>query len=240
MLRRCPTPLGRGWYNTPEALWPSREPTPAALTAATTVVLHLALANLRPGLSEPEAEAIVDAFGRLASLPGVLRLGAVRARSDDSTHSLALFVYLRDAAGLEAFGTDGRHIDFLRRSLVGAVTDLATADVATSVLPPETYSGAACFGARLRPQTFDWQVRGLLERLNGPLVVSGGLALNDRQRFRAAGLAFWTGGGEPDAAFGEFRRRWAEAWGPILTEAALVLGDARPLGAPAPRQETVP
>ncbi len=226
-------------------------PASVALSILATFVLHLTLANLKSGLDEAEAEGVVRAFGRLGSIPGVIHLGAVHASVDDATHSLGLFAYLRDLTALDSFGTDARHINFLRHSLVGAVGDLATTDVVTSVLPPDHYSAALCFGADVHPGTFDWQIRRLLDRPSGACVVSGGLAINERQRFRAAGVAFFLSGqaragGRPflagsdirgesaddkaaESALTGFKRRWDEVWGPIVTEAALVVGNASPL-----------
>ena len=214
------------------------------MTASSTV-LHLTLANLSHGLAEAgaEGEALLSAFGHLGAIPGVLHLGAVRGTADGSTHSLALFVYLRDRASLEAFGTDGRHIDFLRRSLLGPVTDLVTADVSASVLPPQTYSAAAAFAVGFRAETFDWQVRKLLEGLERPLVVSGGPSLDSLrggQRYRAGALALWPGDGSAwEAVASEFRRRWRSACQPALSEFALVIGEARPLLVAAAGEERV-
>jgi len=215
-------------------------------------ILHLVLLNLRESPSSPAGEpdetamqALLSAFGRLAEIDGVLHLGSVRAASEDSTHAIGLFALLHGAKALEEFGTHPRHIEYLQSAVLPLVSELATADVVVAdglpsqgaVWPP-SYRAAACFCAGFQPTTYDWQVRSLFDaaaRLPGYATI-GGLAVNGRQRFRAAGLALWSGpddwssGGHSDA----LRGLWDDCWGSAATDLARVVGPAGAIGQPVP------
>jgi hypothetical protein len=212
-------------------------------------ILHLVLLNLKPSPDSPAGtrtgtrlgkpaeaavRAVLAAFARLADIDGVLHLGAAQAASDDSTHSLAMFALLRDATALEEFGTHPRHIEYLQSAVLPRVSDLATADVVVAETPPASYRAAACFCASFQPTTFDWQVRSLFEaasQVPGNTTV-GGLAANERQRFRAAGIALWPDPDDwaPGNRSDALRRLWIDCWGPAATDRAWVVGPATPLG----------
>lgn len=203
-------------------------------------ILHLVLMNLRPasagpavGAGDAGVEAILAAFSHLAEIDGVLHLGAVQAASDASTHSLATFAFLHDAAALEEFGTHPRHIEYLRSAVLPQVSDLVTADVAVAESPPPSYQAAACFCASFRPTTYDWEVRSLFDaaaRMPGNTTI-GGLAIDDRQRFRAAGLALWPDIDDwsPGHRGDSLHRLWDDYWGPATTDQVWVVGPATPI-----------
>jgi len=238
-----PPPSGGG-EESPTNREPVTQRPPLAMPVENPI-LHLVLLNLRPAPASPDGapdesaiQAVLAAFGSLASIDGVLRLGAVQAADEQSTHSLALFALLRDAAALEEFGTHPRHIEYLQSAVLPRVSDLVTADVVAAGTPPPAYRAAACFCADFRPTTFDWQVRSLFDAAalapgNSTL---GGLAVNDRQRFRAAGLALWSN--EDDCSAGHlsefFHRLWQEHWGPAATDQAWVIGPAMSVGPKVP------
>jgi len=221
---------------------------------AQTPILHLVLLNLRPAPGEAPVDDLLAAFGRLTEIEGVLHLGAARAASDDSTHSLAMFALLRDSAALEEFGTHPRHIEYLQTAVLPRVSDLVTADVVVAEGPPgrartqtrvagprlgaavwpPSYRAAACFCAGFRPTTYDWQVRSLFDAAaqvpdNATIC---GLAADGRQRFRAAGLALWPDPTDwsPGRRSDSFRRLWDDCWGTAATDQARVVGPAMPIG----------
>ena len=201
---------------------------------AQTSILHLVLLNLKSAPGEAPVDDLLAAFGRLAEIDGVLHLGAARAASDDSTHSLAMFALLRDSAALEEFGTHPRHIEYLQTAVLPRVSDLVTADVLVADAPPPSYRAAACFCASFRPTTFDWQVRSLFDAAaqvpdNATI---GGIAADGRQRFRAAGLALWPNRDDwsPGHRSDRFRRLWDDCWGLAATDQARVMGPAMPIG----------
>ncbi len=202
---------------------------------AQTSILHLVLLNLKSAPGEAPVDDLLAAFGRLAEIDGVLHLGAARAASDDSTHSLAMFALLRDSAALEEFGTHPRHIEYLQTAVLPRVSNLVTADVLVAEAPrPPSYRAAACFCASFRPTTFDWQVRSLFDaaaRVPDNATV-GGIAADGRQRFRAAGLALWPDRDDwsPGHRSDWFRRLWDDCWGPAATDQARVMGPAMPIG----------
>ncbi len=203
-------------------------------------VLHLLLINFKAGAGDAEREALVEELRRLHAIEGVLHLGGARAADEKSTHAQALFVYLRDAAALEAYGSHPLHMEYLRSRFLPVVQDAVSIDVGVQGAPPTEYDTAACHCANFHPDTYDWQVRPLFERAAqaggdaGGCTISGGVALNERQRYRAAAVMFWS---RAEASGGNVlyvaqRRLFADTWGPIVSEEASVTGPAHLLGAP--------
>jgi len=158
--------------------------------------LHLLLVHLRPAVTPGQRDALVEGLTPLRSLKGVLHIGCVEGTESVSTHDLGLFVYLRDAAALERFGTHPLLMKYLQQSFLPVVEDFVSMDVAVEGGPAERYGAAFCFCLDFRPDTYDWQVRSALAELarneneGMTLGVSVGVALNQRQPFRAGGLVF--------------------------------------------------
>jgi hypothetical protein len=158
--------------------------------------LHLLLVHLRPAATPGQRDALVEGLTPLRSVKGVLHMGRVEGTESVSTHDLGLFVYLRDAAALERFGTHPLLMKYLQQSFLPVVEDFVSMDVAVEGGLAERYGAALCFCLDFRPDTYDWQVRSVLEQLagntdNGRLLgASVGVALNQRQPFRAGGLVF--------------------------------------------------
>lgn len=197
-------------------------------------VLHLLLINFKPGAGDAEREALVEELGRLRAIEGVLHLGAARAADEKSTHAQALFVYLRDAAALEVYGSHPLHMEYLRSRFLPVVQDAVSVDAAVQQAPPTEYDTASCHCANFRPDTYDWQIRSLFEGAAEGCTISGGVALTERQRYRAAAVMFWSRAEAPggDAFHAVQRELFDDAWGPIVSEEASVTGPARPLRAP--------
>ena len=162
---------------------------------AGNTALHLLLVHLRPAATPGQRDALVEGLTPLRSVKGVLHIGRVEGTGGVSTHDLGLFVYLRDAAALERFGTHPLLMEYLQQSFLPVVEDFVSMDVAVEGGPVEGYGAALCFCLDFRPDTYDWQVRSALEQLAGNtygrLLGAGvGVALNQRQPFRAGGLVF--------------------------------------------------
>ena len=158
--------------------------------------LHLLLAHLRRAATPGQRDALLEGLAPLRSVKGVLHMGRVEGTEGISTHDLGLFVYLRDAAALEQFGTHPLLMKYLQQSFLPAVEEFVSMDVAVEGGPNESYGAALCFCLDFRPDTYDWQVRSALAELAGNadkgtiLGASVGVALNQRQPFRAGGLVF--------------------------------------------------
>lgn len=158
--------------------------------------LHLLLVHLRPAVAAGKRDALVEGLTPLRSLKGVLHIGCVEGAEGVSTHDLGLFVYLRDAAALERFGTHPLLMKYLQQSFLPVVEDFVSMDVAVESGPAERYGAAFCFCLDFRPDTYDWQVRSALAEVSGDTPEGGllgagvGVALNQRQPFRAGGLVF--------------------------------------------------
>jgi hypothetical protein len=194
-------------------------------------VLHLLLVRLKPGLSKKARRTIVAEAAALAEIEGVRQAGVVEATGGDSTHSLALFLFLRDRQALDEFGAHPAHIRFLRTTLAPLLDSMTGADMAIEAAPPHDYASACCFAAAFAPDAYDWQVRGFLDQLASSLdagaTLCAGLALDERQIFRAAGVVLWRAPTAPDSlklALGGYA-------GLLRTE--IVVGTAQRLGPPA-------
>ena len=165
-------------------------------------VLHLLLVRLKPGLSNGACRALLAEAAALADIEGVNYAGAVEASWDDSTHSLALFLFLRDRHAVENFGSHPAHIRFLRTTLAPLLDSMSGVDVGVEAGPPTDYGFACCFGAAFTPDAYDWQVRAFLDEVRSSLdggTLCAGLTVDERQTFRAAGIAFWREPPAPDA-----------------------------------------
>lgn len=191
-------------------------------------VLHLLLVRLKPGSAEDARRALLAEAEGLATIGGVTEAGAVEANAEGATHALAFFAFLRDRAALEEFGADPAHVRFLRATLAPYLESLAAADVSVDAAPPEAYAAACCFCTPFPPEAYDWQVRGYLNQVRASLGdaahLCAGPALDDRQAFRAAGIAFWPGVPDDLSVFQD--RRAAGR-----TPQALVAGPAQRFGA---------
>jgi len=198
-------------------------------------ILHLLLVRLKPGLSKEAPRALLAEAAALAGIDGVHHAGAVEASRGDSTHSLALFVFLRDRAALEEFGAHPAHVRFLRRTLAPSLESMASADVWVDQPPPEDYAAACCFCVAFEPQVYDWQVRAHLEQVRSSLGRAGllcaGPSLDDRQAFRSAGVAFWPGPEAMSAA-----DPLSGPAGPATQARAVVAGPARRLASPCAQE----
>ena len=205
-------------------------------------VLHLLLINFKSEAGEAERQALAEELAQLRAIEGVLHLGAARAADEESTHAQALFIYLRDAAALEAYGAHPLHVEYLRRRFLPVVRDFVSIEVGVRGVPPAEYDAAFCHCANFRPNTYDWQVRSLFDRAadvtgaEDGWTVSGGVALNERQRYRAAAVVSWSGAvaSRESAPYRAQRKILDDTWGPILSEEASVIGPAHPLSAPSP------
>lgn len=198
-------------------------------------ILHLLLVRLKADLSKEARQALVAETAALASIDSVHHAGAVEASRGDSTHSLALFVFLKDRTALEEFGSHPAHVRFLRRTLAPALESMASADVLVDQAPPDHYAAACCFCVAFEPQVYDWQVRSYLEQVRSSLGRAGllcaGPSLDDRQAFRAAGVAFWP---MPEAMPAADPLSGPD--GPATQARAVVAGPARRLTPPAAQE----
>lgn len=195
------------------------------------MVLHLLLVRLRTPTLDKSGEALVREFLRLHRPADVLRLGCITASDAGSTHNLALFAHLADAAALDRFGTDAPYMRFLQQSFLPAVSAFVTMDIAVDDGPlPEGQPSAVCFCLDVAPATYDWQVRSLLERLiatPGASAATLGMALNDRQPYRTGGVVY-APQERLEALVEAFRRLAAEdlVTGAVFVAGALILEGA--------------
>lgn len=166
-------------------------------------LLHLLLIRLKPGLSKEACRALLGEAAALAGIDRVHHSGAVEASDGDSTHSLALFLFLSDRQALEEFGAHPTHIRFLRATLAPLLESMSGADVGVEAAPPADYGFACCFGAMFAPDAYDWQVRAFLDQVRSSLgpeaALCAGLTLDERQAFRAAGVLLCPEPVAPDA-----------------------------------------
>jgi hypothetical protein len=148
--------------------------------------------HLKSGTTDEQRDQLVTSFSGLLPVTEAAALGCVTAGDGGSTHDLALFAYLTDAAALERFGTDARYMRYLQHSFLPLIEDFVSADVEVETGPATGYEFAVCFCLDIPPATYDWQVRALLSRLTSAskaaVSAAVGIALNERQSYRAAGV----------------------------------------------------
>lgn len=194
-------------------------------------ILHLLLVRLKPDLPAAAREVLTTEAAALAGIEGVAQASLVEGSGPGSTHSLAFLVFLSDRAALEEFGTHPAHVRFLRRTLAPALESMASADVSVDQPPPDDYVAAYCFCVAFQPQVYDWQVRAYLEQIRSSLGQAGllcaGPSFDDRQEFRAAGVAFWP---PPEPTF--TADPLLEPASPVTQSRAVVAGPARRLAPP--------
>jgi hypothetical protein len=194
----------------------------------TVQVLHLVLLSLKPDAG-PEARArLIAGWSSLREIPGVSHLGAIPQGAGGS-HTMALYALLPDLTAIERFGTDSRHMTFLRDQFIPVLQSFAGADLFAEAPPPRDAGSALCFLLRTGAGVYDWQTRDALAALlaeSGAIGLSAGVAINAKQRYQAGGLLCFADAGAA-AAYAEserFQRLRAQRWRDLAADVALVWG----------------
>lgn len=174
-----------------------------------TPVLHVIAASFRPEVPDDLVAATLAMAHALREAPGA-RSGLVA----HSGTSVIVATWLDGKGGLEPFAASAPHMEFVMRGLAPSISSMWSAGVETAVRPPaEGASVLWAFAVRTADTAFEWQVRDVLASLDGlPAVVAAGPTFEERDRYRAGGVACVRGADLEAfrAALNAARERWGE------------------------------
>ena len=200
-------------------------------------VLHLIVAGIRPDTPAPaltKAEALAQA---LTAVPGVS--GVLRARAP---HALVIAAMLDGRDRLEGFAASPEHMALVMRGIAQVTDGMWSASVITE-LAPDTLTRAAARSTRLwavaladDDALFEWQARALLDRIATlPGTAIAGLTVEERERFRAAGVVLLAA--DQMAEFSLALERARESWSDLAPLTREVDADLVPFAWEVPTDE---
>lgn len=197
-------------------------------------VLHLVLVRAKVDVEPPQLDHLVTKWAALRPFPGVSGIGAVPV-SAGGTHHLALYAFLPSLPASEEFGTDVRHMAFLRDAFIPVLEGFAGADLFVSGSPPSDFRSVLCVLMQTTDGVYDWQTKAALDALladSGAIALCRGLAINTRQRYQAGGLLFFAeiNGATTYAESERFHRLREQRWREVTIDVALVWGPGGPIG----------
>jgi len=177
--------------------------------AVPTPVLHVISASFRPDVPDDLVASTLTKAHALRAAPGA-QAGLV-ARTG---LSVIVATWLDGRGGLEPFAASPPHMEFVMRGLAPSISSMWSAGVQTSVAPPLAPVGALwAFAVRTADTAFEWQVRDVLASLERlPAVVAAGPTFEERDRYRAGGVACVPGASLEafEATLREVRESWGE------------------------------
>lgn len=173
-------------------------------------VVHIICATLRADAEPASIDAALERARSLEGAPGARRV--ILARSSDV---LLAAIWLDDRAALEPFAASPEHMGFVMRGLAPCIAGMWSAAVETPTPPPptdEVCDALWVFAVRASDSAFEWQVRDVLHSLDAlPAVVAAGATFEERDRYRAGGIACVSGDLEGfAAALGRVRGTWGD------------------------------
>ena len=170
--------------------------------------LHLVAASLRAD-ADPEAVDRATALARsLADADGARAVLVGR-----SAERLAVATWLDGREALEPFAASEPHMQFVVRGVAAISSAVWSAAVETDA-PPLPAESFWAFALHAPDGVYEWQVRQLLEDVAAlPGVVAAGPTIEERERFRAAGVVCLTG--EQPAAFERALAAARSRWGAL-------------------------
>lgn len=198
-------------------------------------VLHLIVAGIRPDTPASAlttAEALAQA---LTAVPGVS--GVLRARAP---HALVIAVMLDHQDRLEGFAASPEHMALVMRGIAQVTDGMWSASV-TAEVAPDTLTRAAARSTRLwalaladNDALFEWQARALLDGIATlPGTGIAGLTVEERERFRAAGVVLLAA--DQVAGFASALEAARAAWADLAPLIREVDADVVPIGGEVPR-----
>ena len=147
-------------------------------------LVHVVTAGLRPNASPSAIEQAIGLAGGLEGAAGA-RATVIAA----SQRHLIVATWLSGREQLEPFAASEEHMAFIMQGVATVTDGVWSAAVETDAEPPDSVSELWAFALPDRDEVYEWQVRALIERVEGlPGVASCGLTFEERDRFRAAGV----------------------------------------------------
>lgn len=187
-------------------------------------VVHIVSATLRPDVDAALVDAALERARSLEDAPGARRV--ILARSPEA---LLAAIWLDDRAALEPFAASPQHMGFVMRGLAPCIAGMWSAAVETPAPPPpadRTFEALWVFAVRASDGAFEWQVRDILrsvETLPQGALVAAGPTFEERDRYRAGGVACVTDLAAFEAALHEVRGGWGDIASDIVAASAEVV-----------------
>jgi len=188
-----------------------------------TPVLHVIAASFRPDVPD---ELVASTLAKARALRGApaAQAGLV-ARTGPS---VIVATWLDGRGGLEPFAASPPHMEFVMRGLAPSISSMWSAGVQTPVGPPsESVAALWAFAVRTADTVFEWQVRDVLASLERlPAVVAAGPTFEERDRYRAGGVACVraTDLERFQATLTEVRESWGEMRPHVVESFAEIVG----------------
>lgn len=164
-----------------------------------TAVVHVISAALRPDAGADVVDAALGHARALEGAPGARRVLLARSAPavGDATSTGAILVatWLDDRAALEPFAASPEHMAFVMRGLAPCIAGMWSAAIETDTPPPTAeevrdFASLWVFGIRASDHVFEWQVRDVVRSLDAlPALVAAGPTFEERDRYRAGGVA---------------------------------------------------
>lgn len=178
-------------------------------------VVHVIAATLRADTDVSLVDAALERARALRVAPGARRV--VLARSEQA---LLVAIWLPDRAALEPFVASPEHMAFVMRGLAPCIAGMWSAAVESAGPPPSTdepFEALWVFAVRTSGSAFEWQVRDVLHSLDPlPAAVAAGPTFEERDRYRAGGVACIPAGGS--MAFHASLDAARAAWGDMAPD----------------------
>jgi len=157
------------------------------VSTGTSSVVHVIAATFRPDIPDDLVASTLAKAEALRTAPGA-QAGVV-ARSGLSA---VVATWLDGRGGLEPFAASAPHMEFVMRGLAPSISSMWSAGFETRVEPPALTPGDTLWALAVRTSetAFEWQVRDVLASLDIlPAVVAAGPTFEERDRYRAGGVA---------------------------------------------------
>jgi hypothetical protein len=194
------------------------------MSTSSTGVVHVIAATLRADADESLVDTALERARALNTAPGARRV--VLARSEQA---LLAAIWLDDRAALEPFAASPEHMAFVMRGLAPCIAGMWSAAVEAAAPPPskdEPFEALWVFAVRTSDTAFEWQVRDVLHSLDPlPATVAAGPTFEERDRYRAGGVACIPAGGSEAfrAGLDAARGAWCDMAADIVESVAPVV-----------------
>ncbi|MGE3961477.1 MAG: hypothetical protein AB7F65_07355 [Dehalococcoidia bacterium] len=180
------------------------------MSTGTSSVVHVIAASFRPDIPDDLVASTLAKARALRTAPGA-QAGIV-ARTG---RSAIVATWLDGRRGLEPFAASAPHMEFVMRGLAPSISSMWSAGFETAVAAPALAPGDTLWALAVRTAetAFEWQVREVLASLGAlPAVVAAGPTFEERDRYRAGGVACVRAGDLPafHAALEQTRARWGD------------------------------
>lgn len=171
-------------------------------------LVHLIVATLPADAPDDGAARAVVRAEELQSAPGVLAV--LIGRSDER---LVVATWLTSREALEQFAASTVHMAFIMQGLAPVIRGMWSAAIETDASPPAARPAHLwAFALPEREGVYEWQVRQFLDEVEAlpGAVAAAGPTFEERERFRAGGVACVDDASAFAAGLTSLRGQWGE------------------------------